>query len=136
MHQVARFILIITIAITFIVELTRFPNHFSDTAWPEHAKSHLMSQISILVGFSGTVLVLIWKNFNSSARWLWWILWGYGLFTFGGYWLGKLLFEESTPWRSGNFLFPALTLTYIAGLIISRRSFFTGLTNRLQGNEP
>ena len=108
-----------TLAVLLFVVLVRFPNHLNDAIWTVHAKTHLISQISVIAGLCTTMLILVWRFFHAGPRWLWWGLFAFGLFTFGGYWAGKLFFEAGTQWKPGNTLLLILTLTFIAGLLLS-----------------
>jgi hypothetical protein len=124
MKQLAGFLLISTLMAHLFTVLVRFPQHFLDSTWAEHAKAHLASQISLSSGLCLTMLILIWRFYNSGPRWLWWSLLAYGFFTFAGYWGGKFAFEIEGPWRNGNSLFLVLTLTYVTGLVLSWRHCF------------
>lgn len=126
MKQLAGFLLTSTLMVHLFAVLVRFPHHFIDMAWAEHAKAHLASQISLASGLCLTMLILIWRFYRSGPRWLWWSLFAYGFFTFAGYWGGKVAFEIEGTWRNGNSLFLVLTLTYATGLVLSWRHCFTG----------
>lgn len=125
MKRLAGVLLISTLVALLFVILARFPNHLSDVVWTDHAKAHLVSQISVTSGLCLAMMMLVWQFYNSAPRWLWFSLLAFGVFTFVGYWGGKIAFDMETSWRNGNSLFLALTLTYIIGLVLSWRYFFT-----------
>jgi|GEM_PF-2358669 len=125
MFRLAGLLLNLTITILFLAYLVRFPNHFIDVTWPAHAKTHLVSQIAVGSGLCLVMLLLIRYFYQSSPLWLWWSLLGFGAFTFGSYWVAKLIFEIDAPWRNGNSLFLFLTLTYFTGLALCSQRFFS-----------
>jgi len=124
--KAAQYLIILTLAALVFVYLTRFPNHFSDASWPAHAKAHLFSQISIGAGFSIVALIISVRFFSSPHKWVWWALLGFWVFSFGGYWVGKILMEPDTQWRSGNMVFAVLSVSYLLGLVLSSRYFLNG----------
>jgi hypothetical protein len=128
--KVAQYLIVLTLVALLFVYVARFPNHFSDASWPAHAKAHLFSQLSIGAGFSIVALIISVRFFRSQHKWVWWALLGFGVFSFGGYWVGKILMEPETQWRSGNMVFSVLSVSYLLGLILSWRCFFSGGTIR------
>jgi len=124
--KAAQYFIILTLVVLLFVYVTRFPNHFSDASWPAHAKAHLFSQLSIGVGFSIIALIISVRFFSPRHKWVWWALLGFWVFSFGGYWAGKILMEPDTQWRSGNMVFAVLSVSYLLGLVLSSRYFLNG----------
>jgi uncharacterized integral membrane protein len=124
--KLAQYLIILTLAALLFVFIARFPNHFSDASWPAHAKAHLFSQLSIGAGFSIFALIISVRFFRPQYQWAWWALLGFGIFSFGGYWAGKILIEPDAQWRNGNTVFVVLSVSYLLGLSLSWRHFFNG----------
>ena len=126
--KVAQYLVVLTLGALLFVYIARFPNHFSDANWPAHAKAHLFSQLSIGAGFTIGALIISVRYFHSRHKWVWWALLGFGVFSFIGYWAGKMFMEPETPWRSGNMVFAVLSVSYLLGLVLSWRYFLMGST--------
>jgi hypothetical protein len=125
MVKAAQYIFVATLLALLFVYVARFPNHFPDTEWPAHAKSHLFSQISVGAGFTILALIVSIRSFRDRQPWVWWVLLGFGIFNFGGYWIGKIVWDVEASWRSGNTVFLVLSICYLLGLSLSWQ-FFKG----------
>jgi hypothetical protein len=126
MAKVVKHLIVLTLIALLFVYIARFPNHFADASWPAHAKVHLFSQVSLGAGFSIAALIISVWFFRSRYRWVWWALFGFGIFTFGGYWVGKILMDSAAQWRSGNTVFAVLSVSFLLGLALSWRYFLNG----------
>ena len=105
-----------------VIYLVAAPEHVLDTAWPLHARFHVMQAIGWVVAANLAVLGLAFWPLRRRDRWAWWTLAAVWPFLQASYFISMLAVPGGGPPEMSAHVFVAIpAVLYLAGLIVTLR---------------